>query len=203
MQKCNGQSLPVNQNQTLFSVIGTTYGGDGRSVFLLPNLVDSAPMHRGPGLSNRQPAVRGGKAIASIDWSNMPAGHHSHEAAANVSDGGVQSSPASNTWDEAAGGQRMYSKEPASLVSMHPSAIGYQGTTDTPSHNNLQPFLAVNFRIALEGLIPPRAEARIGASVRPGWAMTTCLDRLSSVITTYVPCGLSHGTATAPPGAVR
>ena len=156
--KCNGQSLPVNQNQALFSVIGTTYGGDGRSVFLLPNLVDSAPMHRGqgPGLSNRPMAVRGGAAIASIDWSKMPAGHHSHQAAANVNDGGGQSNPASNTWGEAAGGQRMYLTEPASLVSMHPSAIGYQGIGSNPSHNNLQPYLAVNFCIALAGLIPPR-----------------------------------------------
>lgn len=147
---CNGQLLPVSQNTALFSLIGTTYGGDGRSTTALPNLQGRAPMHpgRGPGLTARRLGERGGVGAVTLSEAQMP--NHSHQWSASFSDAD-RPDPAGNYFGR---GNDAY-VAPANLGTMAeqmlPSAGGSQ------AHNNMQPFLTMNFIIALVGLYPSRS----------------------------------------------
>ena len=149
---CNGQLLPISQNTALFSLIGTTYGGDGRTTTALPNLQGRAPMHpgRGPGLTARRLGQRGGSEMISLSEAQMPS--HTHTARASGS------AAASNT----ANGH--YMAAPAGRGSSLYAAASGLGTfndlTNTGGsqpHNNMQPYLAINFIIALVGLYPSRS----------------------------------------------
>ncbi len=150
---CNGQLLPISQNTALFSLIGTTYGGDGRSTTALPNLEGRAPMHpgRGPGLTSRRLGQRGGVEMVTLSEAQMPNHNHTMGAAppGNQDDPSNAAILASNT-----AGALSYG--PA--TNMQPMADAtLPATGGSQSHNNMQPYLAINFIIALVGLYPSRS----------------------------------------------
>lgn len=151
---CNGQLLPISQNTALFSLLGTTYGGDGRTNFALPNLQGSAAMHpgQGPGLSLRDLGETGGEESVTLLVTEIPS--HTHVAKANI-DGGSLPSPAGNVWS-APGADRdisWYAVGPANAT-MGPQALGATG--GSLPHNNMMPYLTLNFCIAMQGVFPPR-----------------------------------------------
>jgi microcystin-dependent protein len=148
---CDGQILPLSQNTALFSLLGTTYGGDGKSNFALPNMQGSAPMHpgQGPGLSLHDLGETGGSETVSLLESEIPS--HSHAVMASQADGTDQQA---GTELFAAGiGLAMYAG-PAAPTSLSDNAVTPAGG-DQP-HNNMQPYLTLNFCIALQGVFPPR-----------------------------------------------
>ena len=152
---CNGQLLPIAQNTALFSLIGTTYGGDGRSTTALPNLKGRAPMHpgRGPGLTSRRLGQRGGVEMVSLSEAQMPS--HTHTArAANTAPG---DNDPGNTAYLAQGAGRfvsLYAPSNSRLASMQSNTLANTGGSQP--HNNMQPYIAVNFIVALQGLYPSR-----------------------------------------------
>ena len=149
---CNGQLLPINQNQALFSLLGTTYGGDGKSNFALPNLQGSVPMHpgQGPGLSLHDLGETGGSDTVSLLQSEMPS--HSHVTQSTASNGN-RLTPSGNIPAKGPGALP-YAPGNAALVAMNGQSVAPSGG-DQP-HNNLQPYLTLNFCIALQGVYPPR-----------------------------------------------
>lgn len=151
---CDGQILPISQNTALFSLLGTTYGGDGKSNFALPNLQGCAPMHpgQGPGLSLHDLGETGGSDTVSLLESEIPA--HTHMVGAQkVPLGGTTIPSPSSTLNRPASGN-LYDDAIASPVAMAPESLAPAGG-DQP-HNNLQPYLTLNFCIALQGVFPPR-----------------------------------------------
>lgn len=153
---CNGQILPISQNTALFSLLGTTYGGNGQSTFALPNLQASAPLQagQGSGLSLRDLGEVGGEQSVTLLQSEMPL--HGHAAQALSGARGNQLSPAGHVWSKAQYGRQaapMYSATGAQLMS--PNAISVVG--GSLPHNNLMPYLTLNFIIALQGVFPPRS----------------------------------------------
>jgi microcystin-dependent protein len=148
---CDGQILPISQNTALFSLLGTTYGGNGQSTFALPNMQGNAPMHpgQGPGLSLHDLGETGGSETVTLLESEIPA--HSHSVVASEADA-IERLP---------GGQLMATgitisqyQVPGPLTPLNPSALTPAGG-DQP-HNNMQPYLTLNFNIALQGVFPPR-----------------------------------------------
>lgn len=151
---CDGQLLPLSQNTALFSLLGTTYGGDGKSNFALPDLEGRAPMHpgQGPGLSLHDLGETGGSETVTLLESEIPS--HSHAFKADTADpADVQAPTAAVVLGRSAGGNA-YLSPPANLVAMSPFALAPAGG-DQP-HNNLQPYLTFYFCIALQGVFPPR-----------------------------------------------
>lgn len=154
--QCNGQLLQIRSNTALFSLLGTTYGGDGKSTFGLPNLQGSAPMHpgQGPGLSTYYLGESGGSPTVTLLQSEMPA--HTHNLAAHTQDPGDLNAPnATRSLATSGGGSAYNSNTTSNLVGLSPTAVAPAGGS-TP-HNNLQPLLALNFCIALQGIFPPRS----------------------------------------------
>ena len=149
---CNGQLLPISQNTALFSLIGTTYGGDGRTTTALPNLQGRAPMHpgRGPGLTSRRLGERVGVEQVTLSEAQMP--NHTHTRRA-VSSQGNTDSPEGNAHADT-GGVDVFQSVASNLVSMD-SNLQNQGGGQP--HNNMQPYLTINFIIALQGLYPSRS----------------------------------------------
>ncbi len=149
--RCDGQLLPISQNTALFSLLGTTYGGDGKSTFALPNLQGRAPMHpgQGPGLSLHDLGEAAGSETVSLLQSEIPA--HSHQLRA-VNDVGDVNTPAGNSMARSTGAA-VYAAAGTS-VAMSPTSLAPAGG-DNP-HNNLQPNLVLLFVIALQGVFPPR-----------------------------------------------
>lgn len=150
---CAGQLLPLSQNTALFSLLGTTYGGDGKSNFGLPNLQGKAPMQpgQGPGLSLHDLGEVGGSTTVTLLTTEMPS--HNHNAMA-FGTGGM-AAPTNNTWGGSLkGGANMYTPSASNNVQMNPLALAVAGGSQP--HNNLQPFLTLNFCIALQGVYPPR-----------------------------------------------
>ena len=151
---CDGQLLPISQNTALFSLLGTTYGGDGKSNFALPNLQGSAPMQagQGPGLSLRDLGEVGGEQTVTLLQTEMPA--HSHTAQASTNPG--LADPTSNAWASGAKGfGNVYSPSGANNVQMNPLATSVSG--GNLPHNNMMPFLGLTFIIALQGVFPARS----------------------------------------------
>lgn len=153
---CNGQLLPISQNTALFSLLGTTYGGDGRTNFALPNLQGAAPLHagQGPGLSLRDLGQSGGQQTVTLLESQIPA--HAHSLQGGSGNGDLDT-PDNNTWCEAHTGKspiEMYAPNSANNILMNPSALSQAG--GNLPHNNMPPFLTLNFIIALQGIFPPR-----------------------------------------------
>jgi microcystin-dependent protein len=148
---CDGQILPLSQNTALFSLLGTTYGGDGKSNFALPNMQGNAPMHpgQGPGLSLHDLGETGGSDTVSLLESEIPS--HSHGLIASAADG-IAGQPTSRLWAQGVAIQ-IWSVGSASTP-MADSALAPAGG-DQP-HNNMQPYLTLNFCIALQGVYPPR-----------------------------------------------
>ena len=152
---CNGQLMPISQNTALFSLLGTTYGGDGKSTFALPNLQGSAPLQQGqgPGLSLRDLGEIAGEQNVTLLQTEMPA--HSHTAVAASGTG--QPDPTNNAWASGAKGfGNIYSPSVnASNVQMNPLALSITGSS--LPHNNMMPYLGLTFIIALQGIFPPRS----------------------------------------------
>ena len=151
---CDGQIMPLSQNTALFSLLGTTYGGDGKSNFALPNLQGSAPMHpgQGPGLSLHDLGETGGSETVSLLESEMPA--HSHAMNATVEDATQGTLTPGITLATSVGGKSCQSNTASNLVPMSGYALGARGG-DLP-HNNMQPYCTFYFCIALQGVSPPR-----------------------------------------------
>lgn len=142
---CNGQLLPINQNQPLFSILGTTYGGDGRTTFALPDLRSRAPVHQGAGWTEGQ---RAGEEAHTLVQSEMPAHNHVAQASSTNAD---QTNPAGNIL--AASNTPMY-HAPTNATTLHPASVTNVGGSQ--AHENMQPNLVLNFIIALIGIFPTR-----------------------------------------------
>jgi microcystin-dependent protein len=153
---CNGQLLPISQNVALFSILGTYYGGDGISTFGLPNLQGAGPIGagQGPGLSQFDLGETGGATAVTLIQAEIP--DHTHAINA-VSGSGTQNSPAGGVLATAHYGRALdqqYGPTSATPVAMSPTALAVAG--GNLPHNNLPPYLVVNFIIALQGVFPPR-----------------------------------------------
>lgn len=147
---CNGQLLSIRENQALFSLIGTTYGGDGRTTFALPDLRGRVPLHtgQGQGVSHYRLGSRGGQEQVSLGVEELPV--HQHQLLATSAEAVTevpQQQLLANT-------EQLTYAEGNADVPMHSTAIGSNGGSQP--HENRQPFLTLNFVIALEGIFPPR-----------------------------------------------
>lgn len=150
---CNGQLLPLSQNTALFSLLGTTYGGDGKTTFALPDLQGRAPMHpdQGPGLSLHDLGELGGTEVVTLLQSEIPA--HTHTLRAHDLDLGELNAPSPARSLAKSANATAYGAA-ATLVTMSPQALAPAG--GSLPHNNMQPYLTLNFCIALQGVFPPR-----------------------------------------------
>ncbi len=144
---CNGALMPISQNETLFNLIGTTYGGDGQSTFALPDLQSRVPLHMGAGGGGTYViGQNGGEESVTLAASQIPA--HSHVPQAN-SGSGTQASPSDNVWAQST--NLPYSAS-APSAGLDPSAVGSDGGSQP--HDNMIPFLGINFIISLFGIYP-------------------------------------------------
>lgn len=140
--QCNGQLLPINQNQALFSLLGTTYGGNGQTTFALPDLRSRIPIHFGAGHTLGEAA---GSESVTLTLSQMPA--HNHPVSASNADP-TQGLPTGNMWANGSGAYSSGSPNSA----MNPASISNVGGNQ--AHTNVQPYLVLNFIIALQGIFP-------------------------------------------------
>ena len=149
---CDGQIMPLSQNTALFSLLGTTYGGDGKSNFALPDIQGNAVMHpdQGPGLSLHDLGETGGSENVTLLQSEMPA--HLHTLRADVVDPADTNVPSPNASYAQSAGGTLY--QATSNAQAAPEALGPAG--GSLPHNNMQPYLTLNFNIALQGVFPPR-----------------------------------------------
>jgi len=151
---CDGQLIAISQNSALYSLLGTAYGGDGRTTFALPDLRGRAPIHAGsgPGLSPRRLGQTGGSEAVALTLSEVPS--HSHSANC-VSPGGNSNDAVNNFWaDDSGVSSGTYHSGPPTAT-MNAGAIGNSGGSQP--HNNMQPYQVVNFIIALQGVYPSRS----------------------------------------------
>jgi microcystin-dependent protein len=151
---CNGQQLYISMNTALFSILGVYYGGDGRQFFNLPDLRGAVPigMGQGPGLTNRQnPGMSGGSEMVTLQPANLPS--HTHTVQGS-SQRGNKTTPAGNVWAADASGRTMDYQSAAPNDTMQANLLGAQGGGQP--HNNRQPFMAVSFMIAMQGIFPSR-----------------------------------------------
>ena len=149
---CNGQLLPISQNTALFSLLGTNYGGDGKSTFGLPDLRGATPVAwgQGPGLSQHYVGEQGGSATVTLLATEMPL--HSHPIQASTQEAGARS-PIGELF-AAEVGVASYAPPGAGAL-LATQAVGAVGGNQP--HNNRPPYLALNFCIALQGIFPPRS----------------------------------------------
>lgn len=138
---CNGQLLPIAQNQALFALLGTTYGGNGATTFALPNFQGRMPMHSGV---NYPPGTQGGASVHSLTMAEMP--QHTHLA--HTATTATTTDPSGARW--ASPGKQAYVPAPDTLMS--PASLATAGGSQP--HNNMSPYLALNFVIALQGAFP-------------------------------------------------
>lgn len=155
---CDGQLLPISQNTALFSLLGTFYGGDGKSTFGLPDLQGNSPMNQGqgPGLSQRFVGESAGQQAVTLIQTEMPAHNHVMNCYSGAADSDSPGPTA--TWSSTGGGRlgpNLYTASNTSPVNMSTLALGFAGTS--LPHNNMPPYLTVNFCIALQGVYPARS----------------------------------------------
>lgn len=155
---CDGSLLPITQNTALFSLLGTYYGGDGRTTFGLPDLRGRTPIHQGagPGLTPRTIGETDGSPYVTLVTTEMPIHNH---VAAGIAQQGADTSPVNNVWAETVGSGRGGQQSPLYVpgpldTQMSPSALAISGGSQP--HNNMQPYLALNYIIATQGIFPPR-----------------------------------------------
>ena len=151
---CNGQLLPIAQNTALFSLIGTTYGGDGRTTTALPDLKARAPMHpgNGPGLTSRRLGERVGVTTVTLNTSQMA--NHNHTLRGSSDSADLNAPAADRSLARSTGGAAYQQNTTANLVPLAPQAVSDVGSGG--AHNNIQPRLGLNFIIALAGVFPSR-----------------------------------------------
>ena len=150
---CNGQLLPLSQNTALFSLLGTTYGGNGKSNFALPDLQGSAPMHpgQGPGLSLHDLGEVGGEQVVTLIDSEMPVHNHLFKAQ-TVDNADITNVVNTAVYAPSTGGALYQNSSDGSM-------LAFQALTPAGGslpHNNMQPYLTYYFNIALQGVFPPR-----------------------------------------------
>ena len=152
---CNGQLLPISQNTALFSLLGTTYGGDGMSNFALPNMQGSAPMHpgQGPGLSLHDLGETGGSETVTLTQAQMA--QHSHTVRAYTGDAADSRIPNLNETLGTPSPGNFYNPSTSGLAPMNPQAFSLTGSGQP--HNNMMPYVTYYFNIALQGVFPPRS----------------------------------------------
>ena len=150
---CDGQLMPLSQNTALFSLLGTTYGGDGKSTFALPNLKGRAPMHpgQGPGLSAHTFGESGGSETVTLSESELSAHSHAMMAQSSLA---TSKTPTGNTLARPAKGQ-VFAPASANVVALASQAIAPAG--GQAPHANMMPYLTCYFCIALYGVFPPRS----------------------------------------------
>lgn len=146
--KCDGQILPINQNQTLYALLGTTFGGDGRTTFGLPDMRGRTPVHHGDTLSR---GAKGGAENVTITAETMP--YHTHEYQASASYGNANGAKNDRTFGIDPEGDLFYT-DAANMTQLTPASSSFTGGGE--SHTNIQPLQVVNFCIALQGLFPSR-----------------------------------------------
>ena len=149
---CEGQLLAISQHTALFSILGTAYGGDGKSSFALPDLRGRVPLHpgQGAGLTARQLAEKGGAEAVTLTSAQMPS--HTHAVAAS-SGTGTSASPASNVWAASSKQDQQYAG--TANTTMQQGALASAGGGQ--AHNNMPPYLGLNYIICLIGTFPTRA----------------------------------------------
>jgi microcystin-dependent protein len=149
---CNGQIMPIDQNTALYSLLGTTYGGNGQTTFALPNMQGRVPMNSGtgPGLDPYTLGESAGSATITLTASEMPG--HQHAVSGTTAAAGL-ASPANNLWAPGAGRTPppLYQSSAPDKLMLPTGTVG-----GSQPHNNMQPFLCVNFCIALQGIYPAR-----------------------------------------------
>ena len=153
---CNGQLMPISQNTALFSLLGTVYGGDGKSTFALPNLQGSAPLHpgQGPGLSLYDLGQQGGSQFVTLIDSELPV--HAHTVGMANASNGDSLTPVACTWAAVPSGRgflNTYHSGPPTAKMLTTLILPAGGSLP---HNNMQPYLTLNFCIALQGIFPQR-----------------------------------------------
>lgn len=141
---CNGQLLPINQNQALFSLLGTTFGGDGRANFALPDYRGRTPIHVGSGHTLGE---RGGEQTHTLNIAEIPT--HTHVLNASAASGATETPDTNSVWAQAP--LNIY-RDPTSLAAMVSGSISNVGGSQP--HLNMQPFLTISFCIALQGIFP-------------------------------------------------
>lgn len=155
--QCNGQLLPVSQNTALFSLLGTDYGGDGVTTFALPNLQGTFPLQfgQGAGLSYREIGEAGGSATVTLINEELPS--HSHQVL-GAPIAGDSTSPGNNTFaNPSEGGSPGYAYALPTGTKVNMDGAGLSGTGGGQPHDNMPPYLVVNFCIALTGIFPARS----------------------------------------------
>ena len=143
---CDGGLLPINQNQSLYSILGTTYGGDGRTSFALPDLRGRVPTHKGPGMNLGQ---KGGDETVTLTVNELASHEHSVNASTDTAAG---STLTGQVLAKSEGGT-LYGAA-GNMVGMNPADVKAAGGTQ--SHDNMQPYLTISYCIALQGLFPSR-----------------------------------------------
>ena len=152
---CDGQLLPISQNTALFSLLGTFYGGDGKSTFALPNLQGSSPLGQGQGagLSDYVVGQQGGSQVVTLLQSEIPV--HTHALRGNFNAGDVNDPAPDRSLARAGTGLLYQSDTSTNLTGMSQQALSIVGSSQP--HNNMSPYLAVTFIIAMQGVFPPRS----------------------------------------------
>jgi len=146
---CNGQFLPINQNQALFSILGTAFGGNGQTTFALPDFRGRVPIHMGAGFTVGEKA---GQEAHTLTMSEMPAHNHFMNVSTTSTDNAATSG-SSNYWGKTADNTLLYASGQGNSA-MSPSTSGMIGGSQ--AHENRQPYLVLNFIIALQGVFPSR-----------------------------------------------
>lgn len=141
---CNGQLMPINQNQALFSILGTTYGGDGRTTFALPNLQGRVPVYVGKGITL---GASGGEQTHTLTLNELPAHTHTPIGSTRSPTSG---NPTGALWASQSSGGYL----PTANAAMNSASILTAGASQ--AHDNMSPYLVLNFCIALQGIFPPR-----------------------------------------------
>jgi len=151
---CNGQLLPISQNTALFSLLGTYYGGDGRSTFALPNMQGNVAICYGqsPGLSLYEIGETGGSQTATLLSTNVPAHSHTFQASSRPA---TSSSPSGNALAKTSDDAPIYAPFSEAHGQLNPAFLSSVGGSQP--HNNLMPYLAMYWIIALQGVFPPRS----------------------------------------------
>lgn len=152
---CDGQLMPISQNTALFSLLGTMYGGDGRSTFGLPRLSGSSPMHRGqgPGLSDRFQGEQAGEVAVSLTTQEIPP--HTHQFSCSTANGADLAGNGEYLSKAGLRGRSAPIYGAVANTTMAPTALGVAG--GSIPHNNMPPYLVLTFIIALQGIFPPRS----------------------------------------------